>query len=120
MIIDLIIKIKNVIFKKNPYKNKNLYIVYIMSSKKITKLNQYSYMTPKGNILKYKKYCNINDCKKLSSYNYSDKKEFLYCNEHKLEKMINVRKGYLFCQKHNISYLKFCNKCKQIDCLLCN
>ena len=45
-----------------------------MSSKKITKLNQYFYMTPKGNISKYKKYCIINDCKKLSSYNYSDKK----------------------------------------------
>ena len=54
-----------------------------MSSKKITKLNQYFYMIPEGDILKFKKYCIINDCKKLSSYNYSDKKEFLYCNEHK-------------------------------------
>ena len=77
-------------------------------------------MTPEGDILKYKNYCNINDCKKLSSYNYSDKKEFLYCNEHKLDKMINFRKGYVLCEEHNISYLKFCKKCQQMDCLLCN
>ena len=47
-----------------------------MSSKKIRKLNEYFYMTPEGEILKYKKYCIINDCKKLSSYNYSAKKRF--------------------------------------------
>ena len=35
-----------------------------MSSKKITKLNEYFYMTPEGEILKYKKYCIINNCKK--------------------------------------------------------
>ena len=91
-----------------------------MSSKKITKLNQYFYMTPEEEILKYKKYCIINNCKKLSSYNYSGKKELLYCNDHKLDKMINVRKGYSFCEKHNISYLKFCKNCEQMDCLLCN
>ena len=91
-----------------------------MSNKKITKLNQYFYMTPQGEILKYNKYCIINDCKKLSSYNYSGKKEFLYCNEHELDRMINIRKGYLSCEEHNISYLKFCTKCEQIDCLLCN
>ena len=37
-----------------------------MSNEKIckfTKLNQYFHMTPEGNILKYKKYCIINDCK---------------------------------------------------------
>ena len=91
-----------------------------MSSKKITKLNEYFYMTQGGDILKYKKYCIINDCKKLSSYNYSCKKEILYCNEHKLDKMVNVRKGYSFCEKHNISYLKFCKNCEQMDCLLCD
>ena len=35
-----------------------------MSNKKITKLNEYFYMTPEGEVLKYKKYCIINDCKK--------------------------------------------------------
>ena len=34
--------------------------------------------------------------------------------------MINVRKGYLFCEKHNFSYLEFCKFCEQMDCLLCN
>ena len=87
---------------------------------KITKLNLYFYMTPEGDILKYKKYCIINDCKKLSSFNYHDKKEFLYCNDHKLDKMINIRKGYLLCEEHNISYLKFCKQCEQMDCLLSN
>ena len=87
---------------------------------KITKLNQYFYMTPEGDVLKYKKYCIINDCKKLSSYNYSGKKELLYCNDHKLDKMINIKKGYILCDKHNISYLKFCKECEQMDCLLCD
>ena len=87
---------------------------------KITKLNQYFYMTPGGDILKYKKYCIINDCKKLASFNYPGKKEFLYCNEHKLDKMINIRKGYLLCEEQNSSYLKFCKQCDQMDCLLCN
>ena len=87
---------------------------------KITKLNQYFYMTPEGEILKYKKYCIINNCKKLSSYNYSGKKEILYCNEHKLDKMVNIKKGYSFCDEHNISYLKFCKNCEQMDCLLCD
>ena len=90
-----------------------------MSSKKIRKLNEYFYMTPEGEISKYKKYCIINDCKKLSSYNYSGKKEILYCNEHKLDKMVNIRKGYKYCDKHNSSYLKFCKECEKFDCLLC-
>ena len=87
---------------------------------KITKLNQYFYMTAGGDILKYKKYCIINDCKKLASFNYPGKKEFLYCNEYKLDNMINIRKGYVLCSSHNISYLKFCKRCDQMDCLFCN
>ena len=35
-----------------------------MSNSKIMKLNKYFYMTPEGDVLKYKKYCIINDCKK--------------------------------------------------------
>ena len=91
-----------------------------MSNKKITKLNQYFYMTPEGETLKYKKYCIINDCKKISSFNYSGKKTLLYCNEHKLDKMINIKKGYVLCEKHNIPYINICKQCKQMDCLLCN
>ena len=90
-----------------------------MSNKKITKLNQYFYMTPEGEIFKYKKYCIINDCKKISSFNYSGEKTLLYCNEHKLDKMINIKKGYVLCEKHNIPYLNFCKQCEQMDCLLC-
>ena len=33
--------------------------------------------------------------------------------------MINIKKGYSFCEKHNIPYLNFCKKCEQMDCLLC-
>ena len=89
-----------------------------MSSSK--KLNEYFYMNKEGDILKYKKYCIIHNCKKLSSYNYSGEKENLYCNEHKLEKMVIVRKNYSYCNKHDKPYLKFCKQCDQFDCLLCN
>ena len=33
---------------------------------------------------------------------------------------MNIRKGYLYCNKHNISYLKFCKECEKFDCLLCD
>ena len=79
-------------------------------------------MTPEGDVLKYKKYCIINDCKKLASFNYHNKKEFLYCSKHRLDKMINIRRGYILCEKHNISYSKdsFCKECEKLHCLLCN
>ena len=34
--------------------------------------------------------------------------------------MIHIIKGYLFCEKHDIAYLKFCKNCSQMNCLLCN
>ena len=34
--------------------------------------------------------------------------------------MINIRKGYSYCDIHKISYLKFCKECEKFDCLLCN
>ena len=34
--------------------------------------------------------------------------------------MVNIKKGYSYCDKHNISYLKFCKECEKFDCLLCN
>ena len=94
----------------------------ICNSKEITKLNQYFYMTPEGDVLKYKKYCIIQSCKKLASFNYHNKKELLYCDEHKLDDMINIRKGYILCEEHNISYSKgsFCKECEKLHCLLCN
>ena len=53
-------------------------------------------MTAEGDVFKYKKYCIINDCKKLASYNFSGKKELLYFNDHKLDKMINIEKDIHF------------------------
>ena len=94
--------------------------VKICNNKKITKLNNYFYMSPEGDVLKYKKYCIIHSCKKLASFNYHNEKIFLYCNGHKLDNMINIRKGYVLCEEHNISYLKFCKECEKLHCLLCN
>ena len=34
-----------------------------ISSKKFIKINDYFYMTPEGNILKYKKYSIVGNCK---------------------------------------------------------
>ena len=96
--------------------------VKICNSKKIIKLNQYFYMASEGDVLKYKKYCIIQSCKKLASFNYHNKKELLYCDEHKLDDMINIRKGCILCEEHNISYSKdsFCKECEKLHCLLCN
>ena len=93
-----------------------------ISSKKFIKINEYFYMTLEGDILKYKKYCIVDDCKKLASFNDHNEKIFLYCNEHKLDNMINIRKGYVLCNEHNISYSKdsFCKECEKMNCQLCN
>ena len=96
--------------------------VKICNNKKITKLNDYFYISPEGDALKYKKYCIIHSGKKLASFNYHNEKTFLYCNEHKLDNMTNIRKGYILCKEHYISYSKdsFCKECKKLHCLLCN
>ena len=93
-----------------------------ISSKKFIKLNDYFYMKCKGDILKYKKYCIINDCIKLASFNYHNEKILLYCNDHKLDNMINIKKGHILCKEHNISCSKdsFCKESEKINCLLCN
>ena len=77
--------------------------------KKIKKLNQYFYITPEGDVLKYKKYCIINNCKKIASFNHSGKKEFLYCNEHKLDKMVNVKNVIYIVKFIKFHILKFVN-----------
>ena len=86
-----------------------------ISSKKFIKINEYFYMTLEGDILKYKKYCIVGDCKKLASFNFHNEKVFLYCDEHKLSNMINIRKGYVLCKEHNISCSKdsFCKECEK-------
>ena len=90
-----------------------------MSIEKVQKLNQLFYMNSKGDILKYKEYCIIHNCKKIASFNYSGNKEYLYCNEHKCETMVNVKKGYLYCNIHKIPYLNFCKQCDKVYCELC-
>ena len=90
-----------------------------MGNKKVQKLNQFFYMNSNGEILKYKKYCIVHNCKKIASFNHSGEKESLYCNDHKSETMVNVKKGYLYCDIHKISYLNFCTQCDVIFCDLC-
>ena len=43
--------------------------IKICNTKKITKLNNYFYMSPEGDVLEYKKFCIIHSCKKLASFN---------------------------------------------------
>ena len=58
----------------------------------IYKLNKYFYIDSNHKIFKYKEYCIISGCEKNASFNYKDLKNPIYCNEHKLEGMINVKK----------------------------
>ena len=69
------------------------------------KINRFFHMDSNQNILKYKKYCIISDCQKKASFNYKDLKDAIYCNTHKLENMINVKKVDV--DKYNCS---LCNK----------
>ena len=34
--------------------------------------------------------------------------------------MINIRKGYISCEEHNIYCLKVCKECEKMNCLSCN
>ena len=65
----------------------------------VYKINRYFYMDSNQKILKYKKYCIISDCEKNASFNNKDLKDPIYCNTHKLENMVNVKKSYV--DKHN-------------------
>ena len=80
---------------------------------KCKKINKFFYRSPEGTILKYSLYCVEKNCKTESSYNYENLKP-IYCNKHKLEKMINVKRGHTLCQNCEKGYLKKCNtpKCK--------
>ena len=70
------------------------------------KINMYFYMDSNQKILKYKKYCIISDCEKNDSFNYKDLKDPIYCNTHKLENMVDVKK--IDVDKYN---WLLCNKC---------
>ena len=72
----------------------------------VYKINRYFYMDSNQKILKYKKYCIISNCEKNASFNFKDLKDGIYCNTHKLQHMVNVKK--LDVDKHNCL---LCNKC---------
>ena len=80
---------------------------------KCPKIDKYFYRSPEGYILKYSHYCIEKNCKTESSYNYENLKP-IYCVKHKLEKMINVKRGHKLCQDCETGYLNKCNtpKCK--------
>ena len=58
----------------------------------IYKINKYFYMDSNQKIFKYKKCCVVYDCEKDALFNYVNEKNPIYCNDHKLENMINVKK----------------------------
>ena len=80
---------------------------------KCQKIDKYFYRSPEGTILKYSHYCIEKNCETESSYNYENLKP-IYCNKHKLEKMINVKRNHKLCIDCEKGYLKKCNtpKCK--------
>ena len=77
------------------------------------KIDKYFYRSHEGTILKYSHYCTEKKCKTESSYNYENLKP-IYCNKHKLEQMINVKRNHKLCIDCQNGYLKKCNtpKCK--------
>ena len=97
----------------------NIPILYIMVNMsvlekiKCQRIDKFFYRNPEGTILKYSQYCIEKNCKTLASYNYENLKA-KFCNNHKLEKMVNVKRGHKLCQDCEKGYLKECNtpKCK--------
>ena len=71
------------------------------------RIDKFFYRDHNGDIEKYSQYCIVNNCKRLSSYNYENLKP-IYCNKHKLDEMINVKRGHKLCQDCKKSYLKKC------------
>ena len=78
---------------------------------KCEKIDKYFHRDPNGNILKYSQYCVEKNCKIESPYNYENLKP-IYCNKHKLEKM--VKRNHKSCQECDNGYKIKCNtpKCK--------
>ena len=75
---------------------------------KCQKIDKYFYRSPEGIILKYSQYCIEKNCKTLASYNY-EKLKPIYCNKHKLDEMVNVKRGHKLCQDCKKSYKNKCN-----------
>ena len=77
------------------------------------KIDKYFYRDSNGNTLKYSHYRIEKNCKTESSYNYENLKP-IYCNKHKLEKMVNVKRNHKLCQEYDNGFKIKCNtpKCK--------
>ena len=75
---------------------------------KCQKIDKYFYRSPEGTILKYSQYCIEKNCKTLASYNY-EKLKPIYCNKHKLDEMINVKRGHKLCKDCKKGYKIKCN-----------
>ena len=72
------------------------------------KINKFFYKTAEGSILKYSQYCIEKNCKTLASYNY-EKLKPKYCNKHKLDEIINIKRGHKLCQDCKTGYKIKCN-----------
>ena len=72
------------------------------------RINKFFYNDHNGNIKKYSQYCIEKIFKKLSSYNYENLKT-IYCNKHKLDEMINVKRNHKLCKDCKKGYKNKCN-----------
>ena len=73
------------------------------------RFNKYFFRkTPEGPLIKYSQYCMRKNCKTESSYNYQNIKKPKYCNKHKKEDMVNVKRGHKLCPKCKSSYKTKC------------
>ena len=78
------------------------------------KIDKYFFRDPEGRIKKYSQFCMRKNCKLESSYNFQNIKKPKYCNKHKKENMVNVKRGHKLCPKCKSSYKTKCvsKQCK--------
>ena len=72
------------------------------------RIDTFFYRDHNGDIKKYSQYCIEKNCKTLASYNY-EKSKPIYCNNHKLEKMVNTKRNHKLCKDCETGYLNKCN-----------
>ena len=68
------------------------------------RINKYFFIDDTGRKQKYSQYCIEKNCKTESSYNYENLKETKYCKKHKLNDMINIKRGHELCLNFRESY----------------
>ena len=82
----------------------------------VKELINFFYQDESGATKKYSQYYIEKNCKTESSYNYENSKETKYCKKHKLQDMVNVKRGHKLCLECRESYKKSCQspRCKYI------